>query len=69
YNFKGHGNISMSEKNGRYTYYLGHFSDFNKALEYQRELRKKDFKDCFMVAFYKGSEISLKEAQSILGQK
>jgi N-acetylmuramoyl-L-alanine amidase len=69
YNFKGHGNISMSEKSGRYTYYLGHFEEFNDALEFQRELREKDFKDCFMVAFYKGSEISLKEAQSILEQK
>lgn len=69
YNFKGHGDVSMTEKNGRYTYYLGHFEEFNNALEYQRKLREKDFKDCFMVAFYKGKEISLKEAESILEQK
>ena len=69
YNFKGHGDVSMVTKGNRHYYYLGHFEDFNDALDYQRELRKKDFKDCFMVAFYKGKEISIKEAQSIGQQK
>ena len=66
YNFKGHDQVSMIEKNGSYRYYLGHFNTFNDALVYQRELREKDFKDAFMVVFYKGSEISLKEADELL---
>lgn len=69
YNFKGHGEVSMQKKKNRYTYYLGHFDNFNDALEYQRELRKDAFKDCFMVAFYKGQEISLQEAENIVQQK
>lgn len=69
YNFKGYGEVSIKEKKKRYTYYLGHFSNFNEAVEFQRELRKDAFKDCFMVAFYKGHEISLNEAQNMLPQK
>ena len=65
YNFKGYGNVSMKEKKGRYTYYLGHFSNRTDAEKFQNELRKKAFKDCFVVAFYKGSQISLKDAQSL----
>ncbi len=65
YNFKGHGDISMESSGKSYVYYLGHYSDFNEALDYQRELRKKDFKDCIMVAFYKGKRISLKEAERL----
>lgn len=66
YNFKGHDQVSMVEKNGMYRYYLGHYGDFNDALVFQRELREKDFKDAYMVVFYKGSEISLKEADELL---
>lgn len=65
YNFKGHGNVSKASNGKIYTYYLGHYSNFNEALEFQRQLRKKDFKDCFLVAFYKGQEISLKDAEGL----
>ena len=65
YNFKGHGDISMESSGNSYVYYLGSYADFNDALDYQRELRKKDFKDCIMVAFYKGERISLKEAEAL----
>jgi N-acetylmuramoyl-L-alanine amidase len=69
YNFKGYGEVSMKDKGGRYTYYLGSFTDFNEALGFQRELREEAFKDCFMVAFYKNQEISLKEAEELSKQK
>jgi N-acetylmuramoyl-L-alanine amidase len=69
FNFKGHGDVSMVEKNGKYKYFLGHFSDFDEALAFQRELRKEDYKDAFIVSFYKGNQISLKEAQEIKTKK
>jgi N-acetylmuramoyl-L-alanine amidase len=68
YNFKGFGNVSMVEKNGRYKYYVGHFTNFNEALVFQREVREKAYKDAFMVAFYKGTEISMSEAEKIAKQ-
>lgn len=68
YNFKGYSDISMIEKNGKYRYFLGHFSNFDDALAFQRELRKEAFKDAFLVVFYKGKEIKLKEAESIINQ-
>ena len=65
YNFKGYGDVSMVEKSGKYKYYLGHYTSFNDALAFQRELRENAFKDAYMVVFYKGEEISLKEADKI----
>lgn len=69
FNFKGHDEVSMTTKNGKYKYYLGHFSDFDSALAFQRELRKEDYKDAFIVSFYKGNQISLKEADEIKNKK
>ena len=68
FNFKGHGQVSMTEKRGTYKYFLGHFASFDDALEYQRELRKEDYKDAFIVAFYKESQIPLKEAEGIINE-
>ena len=68
YNFKGHGDVSMSESHGKYKYYLGHFANFDDALAYQRELRAKDFEDAFLVVFYKDEEISLKKAENLSNQ-
>jgi len=68
YNFKGYSDISMIEKNGKYRYFLGHFSNFDDAVAFQRELRKEAFKDAFIVVFYKGKEIKLKEAENIINQ-
>ena len=66
YNFKGFDAVSVTENHGKYKYYLGHFTNFNDALAFQRKLREEAFKDAFMVVFYKGEEISLKEAENIL---
>jgi len=66
YNFKGYDQVSMESKKGMYRYYLGHFDNFDDALVFQRKLREKDFKDAFMVVFYKGAEISLKEADELM---
>jgi N-acetylmuramoyl-L-alanine amidase len=66
YNFKGFDEVSVTESQGKYKYYLGHFTNFNDALAFQRKLREDAFKDAFMVVFYKGEEISLKEAENIL---
>ena len=66
FNFKGHGEVTMTKKRDVYTYYLGHYSTFEEALAFQRELRKEDYKDAFIVAFYQGEQIPLKEAEEIL---
>ena len=65
YNFKGHNDISMIKKGNNYLYFLGHFPHFDDALAFQRELRKSDYQDAFIVAFYDGKQISLKEAEQI----
>lgn len=65
YNFKGHGDVSMTQSGKNYTYYLGHYSVFEEALEFQRQLREKDYKDAYIVAFYQGKKITLQEAEEL----
>lgn len=69
FNFMGYSDVSMVEKNGKYKYFIGHFTDFDSALAFQRELREKAYKDAFIVAFYKGEQVSIKEANQLINQK
>lgn len=68
-NFKNYDDISRGKKGGKYAYYIGHIPTFEAAIGFQRELREVDFKDCFMVAFYKGKEISLHDAEIVVNSK
>ena len=52
----------------RYRYYVGKTSTYGKALEKQKEIRKV-VKDCFIIAIYKGKQITVTEARKIEQKK
>lgn len=55
------------EKEGEiFKYTVGRFSNFEKAIAKQREVRNGTFKDAYIIAFHKGKRISLPEAMDIL---
>ena len=53
-------------KQGQYYYYLtGKFANMKDATEYLNTVRSKGFKDAMLVAFLKGSRISLQQARKM----
>lgn len=60
--FKSIKNVIEKQNNKEFKYYSGDFSSFAQALEEQNNLRKKGFKDAFVVAFENEEKISVKEA-------
>lgn len=53
-------------KQGQYYYYLsGKFANMSDATEYLNVVRSKGFKDAMLVAFLKGSRISLQQARKM----
>ncbi len=52
----------------RYRYYVGKTSTYEKALENQKSTRKA-VKDCFIIAIYKGKQITVAEARKIEQKK
>jgi len=50
-------------------YCVGMFRTFEPANLVKKELRKGEYKDAFVVAYYNGERISLQEANSILGRQ
>lgn len=65
-NFKGVKNVEEYKTKGIYKYTVGNKKKFKEALALQREMRKNKYKDAFVVPFYKGKKISLKEAFEIM---
>ncbi len=63
--FKGISSVTYYKQNGIYKYTAGHFSSLSKAVSYQYTLRKKGFKDAFVVAFVQNKRISLKQAKQL----
>ncbi len=63
--FKGISAVTYYKQNGMYKYTAGHFSSLSGAVSYQYTLRKKGFKDAFVVAFSNNKRISLKEAKEL----
>ena len=54
-------------KQGQYYYYLtGRFANIGDAAEYLNVVRAKGFKDALIVAFLKGSRISLQQARKMM---
>jgi len=58
--------INSYQHKGLYRYTSGSTSDYAKAISLQSEVRKQGFKDAFIVAFYEGKRISLKDAKAML---
>ncbi len=52
----------------RYRYYVGKTSTYEKALENQKSIRKA-VKDCFIIAIYKGKQITVADARKIEQKK
>ncbi len=61
--FRGISQVTYYKHNGIYKYTAGHFSRLSDAVAYQSALRKKGYKDAFVVAFYQNKRITLKQAK------
>jgi N-acetylmuramoyl-L-alanine amidase len=66
--FRGLKDIRMYNENGQYKYTTGNFTSFDDAVVLKEEMRKKGFKDAFIVAFLDEKKISLKEARELEGK-
>ncbi|MCX8080068.1 MAG: N-acetylmuramoyl-L-alanine amidase [Bacteroidia bacterium] len=52
-------------QNNLYKYVSGNFTKMKEAAIHQKELMDKGFKDCFVIAWYKGKRISIEEAKQL----
>jgi len=62
--FDGLSNVKENEVNGLYKYSVGHTQNLKTVINTRKEIRKL-IPDCFIVAYYKGKPISIKEAKYI----
>ncbi|WP_046758514.1 N-acetylmuramoyl-L-alanine amidase family protein [Kordia jejudonensis] len=62
YNFKGLDQISREKVNKIYRYFYGKTSDYEEIKRMKEEAVRKGYKDCYIVAYKKGTKISLAEA-------
>lgn len=58
--------VTMYKEGEVYKYAVGQFEEIKPAAEEQKRVRKKGFKDAFLVAFYKGKRVSIKRAREII---
>ncbi|HJA15769.1 MAG TPA: N-acetylmuramoyl-L-alanine amidase [Candidatus Butyricimonas faecavium] len=62
------GKVEVLKGTDRYRYYIKKTSNYEKALEFQQEVRKT-VKDCFVIAVYKGKQIAVTEARKLEQKK
>lgn len=67
-NFKGVTGFQCYKQDGVWRYTMGNETTISRAKSIQNELRKKGFKDAFVIAFYNGKRISLQEARELQEQ-
>ena len=60
--------VEVLKGTDRYRYYVKKTSSYEKALEFQQEVRKT-VKDCFVIAVYKGKQITVAEARKLERKK
>lgn len=65
-NFKGLEGVQLYESKGFYKYIVGRSADFKEMEALKVEVRKKGYKDAFVVALANGKRISLAEAKALL---
>ncbi|MBP5515352.1 MAG: N-acetylmuramoyl-L-alanine amidase [Bacteroidales bacterium] len=63
--FKGVSGYHVYKQDGVYRYTMGNEPTIARAKNIQNDLRKKGFKDAFVIAFYNGKRISLQEAREL----
>ena len=61
---KEYANVDYYSENGICKYTCGDTTDYNEITRTKNEVQKK-YKDAFIIAFYKGKKISVKEAREI----
>ena len=61
--FKNLEKVWMYKDNNRWKYTSGEFTNYNDAINYQKEVRKKGYSDAFIVCFNNEKRISLSEAR------
>ncbi len=63
--FKSIPAVGYYKHNTTYKYTSGHFTNIKQAVQQQAAIRKKGYKDAFVVAFYQNRRISLSKAKEI----
>jgi N-acetylmuramoyl-L-alanine amidase len=58
--------VQLYESKGFYKYIVGRSADFKEMEALKVEVRKKGYKDAFVVALANGKRISLAEAKALL---
>lgn len=64
---KAYDNVSYYTEDGIFKYTCGDTTDYEAVLNTKKEVQKK-YKDAFVVAFYQGKKISVKQAREISSQ-
>ena len=59
--FKGLAQVSEYRENNLFKYTTGVFDTVNDATQFQRKVREQGFKEAFVVAFFKGNRIAMKD--------
>jgi len=67
--FKGVTDYKLYKQGNVYRYTMGDTKTIAQAKNIQNEMRKKGFKDAFVIAFYNGKRISLQEARELQEQE
>ncbi|HHT03298.1 MAG TPA: hypothetical protein GX005_03120, partial [Bacteroidales bacterium] len=63
--FKGMDSIWMYSADELWKYTTGSFKDFQSAIDYREKIKKKGYKDAFVVIFNNDERISLAKAKEI----
>jgi len=58
--------VEEFEDKGMYKYSVGQYEDISEAAKAQKKVRENGFKDAFLIAFYKGTKISIRKARAII---
>jgi N-acetylmuramoyl-L-alanine amidase len=67
--FKGLSKVSVYQHGGLYKYVVGKEKELSKSFELMKELRRKGFKDAFVVAFDGDDRITVDEAKRLLNEQ